>query len=85
MVFTRAVQIINVFNLVAELERVNLFLLDLEWKIFPSSTNQKMFCIQENIFFFRLFLVKAKGICKGEAIFTKGFQWHLQNWAENGR
>jgi len=26
-----------------------------------------------------------KGNWKGEASFTKGFQWHLQNWAENGR
>lgn len=67
----------------AELERNGLFLLDLEWKIFHSSAKQRMFLSKKKKIL--ALLVKAKGIWKGGASFTKGFQRHLQEWAENGR
>lgn len=46
-------------------------MLDLEWKIFASSTNQKLFCIQENVLF-QAFLVKVKGNLKGRSWPYKG-------------
>lgn len=61
MVFTRALQIIDFFLIQWLKWKERICLLDLEWKIFASSTNQKLFCIQENVLF-HVFLVKVKGI-----------------------
>lgn len=61
MVFTRALQIIDFFLIQWLKWKERICLLDLEWKIFASSTNQKLFCIQENVLFHG-FLVKVKGI-----------------------